>query len=371
MDGSTTTSSTTQPPHGCGNSSPTDTCPPGTWTNAALRTLSPATCAVIDSIIFSQGSAGGRLLWPLPDGRLIDPCGLAHALASLSARQVRELGLQTSGICGRPGSTSSRSADLQRSLESRLQARLSGRGSILFKLTWKAWATPSGVSRFRLRASALRTSEIERTGWPTPSATDHKGGYEGGRIRNGKLSTDRLDVCAQIAGWPTPVAADSSRGGETMMGGNLSLLGAAKLSGWPTPTAALASKGVRSIDGGIREAMRNHGPDLAAISTLTACTCPKECDCENPDPPSGAALVSMGCPIHNHNPRPHPECPVHNGPARLTADGTLLTGSDAAMESGGQLNPAHSRWLMGFPAAWCESAIRARRSMPRGRRRPA
>ena len=38
--------------------------------------------------------------------------------------------------------------------------------------------------------------EIKRM-WPTPSTRDHKGGYIGGRIRNGKVSWDTLDVAVQ------------------------------------------------------------------------------------------------------------------------------------------------------------------------------
>ncbi len=38
------------------------------------------------------------------------------------------------------------------------------------------------------------------------------------------------------------------------------------------------------------------------------CICTDECDCQNPDPDDGVALLSNECPIHNLFPSPDPKC---------------------------------------------------------------
>lgn len=49
--------------------------------------------------------------------------------------------------------------------------------------------------------------------------------------------------------------------------------------------------------------------------------------------------------------------------AHLT-HGATSPGSPAATAKQGQLNPAFSRWLMGYPREWCEAAIEAWHQMP-------
>lgn len=124
------------------------------------------------NVISSPASDCGLIPSPAQGGRKIVQSGQHHAHASPSARQAREQGLMMSGTYGQTSIGSPNSVALQLSLESKLKTLV---GSTSHSLTWKAWDTPSGVSRLRLLASVLRTSGTEPIGLPTPSGTSNHG----------------------------------------------------------------------------------------------------------------------------------------------------------------------------------------------------
>lgn len=266
------------------------------------------------SAISSPGSADGLSRCVAQDGQTVARHGQHHAPASLSARQAKDLGLLTSGTYGPPHIGLSASAALSWSLASNLAALTRMTGSTLYKLTWKPWAMPSGRLRFRLRASARRTRETVLIGWPTPIASNGRGA--GNFNRQGGVN---LQTAALLAGWPTPTATDGKGGyqGGRIRNGKLStdrLDVAAQLAGWPTPTTSNDRSPCP------QEAMRTYRENGTKIQKRLQ---------------DVAALC---------------------GPARLTASGEMLTGCTARMESGGQLDPDHSRWLMGFPPEWEDCA---------------
>jgi len=284
----------------------------------------PPTCRTSPNATSSPASAFGVWHFAAQAGQTIDLFGLVPVRANLSARQAKELGLLTSGTCGQPSTTSSASAALQQSLESRLRARTQTLGSTLYKMTWKPWVTPSGRSRFRLRASVHRTSETGSTGWPTPTVMDANRGAKDAR----PWDTGRpLNQIAALSGWTTPTTrdwkdsgADIKPRGDTGKDRFDQLPRQANLAGWPTPSCS------NDREGNPASAMRMQRADGSKVQQRLQ---------------DFAAICQ---------------------PARLTATGQLLTGSDAGMESGGQLNPAHSRWLMGLPPEWDVCAPMATRS---------
>jgi len=159
--------------------------------------------------ISSPESGAGQELCNSQDGDQIDMFGQDLHHASHSPKpQKNDKGKTTNGISGPLFSSSSGSANLQLSLWSKLQHLLKSDGLMRSKRIWKQRTTPSGRLFSQLVVSGHYT-EDQDCGlwenqnqndfcWPTPSSRDWKGGYYGGRIRNGKLSIDTLDVAVQL-----------------------------------------------------------------------------------------------------------------------------------------------------------------------------
>ena len=160
---------------------------------------------------FSPGSADGLSPCDGPDSKTPEESGPAPVPVSRFRALAKDRATPMSAISGPLFTASSPSAVLQRSLESRLRARMDANGSPEFALTWKTWDMPAGEPICALRASERRTGGKGCIGWPTPQANKNtKNSKDPQRMKENGAQTCLADA-AHLAGWPTPEAEEARR----------------------------------------------------------------------------------------------------------------------------------------------------------------
>lgn len=267
----------------------------------ALPKLDQKTLTGSPSVIFSLVSAAGLSRSDLREFRKMRLSGREARLANRLAQRESNSDSSTRDTSRQSSSTSSASAALQSSLGSRLRQQLQNRGCAIYKLTWKEKTTPSGLPYSQLVASAHRIKEN--------------------------------DSSLARTTWPSPCAQNGTVNGykdpekvikRKEAGRQQNLQDVVILAAWATPTA-------NDYRGSGETVIRKDGKDRT-FDRLDYST-------------------EQGLKISQ--------------PIRITASGQMLTGSDAGTENSGQLNPAHSRWLMGYPPEWDDCAVTA---MPSSRK---
>ncbi len=191
---------------GSATSSQPDLFRPETWMSVTSAMSVPPTSTATAAVISFPASPCGTTPWASLAGPMtVAPSGPAPAPASPSPPPAAVLVSTTSGTFGPCGSTSSASASLQSSLESRLRQRFGSAGSTLFSQTWKEKATPAGRSYSAHTASAHRTSGSGCGSWPTPNSEDAKAGASDLAHRK-QISLPRT-ASRVMSPWATPSAS--------------------------------------------------------------------------------------------------------------------------------------------------------------------
>ncbi len=294
-----------------------------------------------------------------------------------------------SGTFGRTGIGSSSTSALTLSLGNKLRAKTASGGTILYRTTWEVSVTPAGRSLSALRASGWTGGAApKRGGWNGPYAFVPIPWLPGtwlplpiGLIRLLQSAGSIFGNGNTLSGYPTPrtgtggpeSAERKKELGRTESGGS-DLAAVALMTGWSTASArdwkdsenmaTMRPDGSRDrLDQLPRQALmagwptamagtpRQNGNSVAGNNDQTRNT-----------------MALVGAEIAGATIKPLEDW----GPARITIDGEIMTGSSAGMDRGGQLDPDHSRWLMRIPDAWAlcaptetPSTLKRRRPSPK------
>jgi len=273
-------------------------------------------------------------------------CRILSERVSSCAAPVITNGSPTGGISGPSFAGSSRSAALQPYLASRLHRRMGGYGSPEYELRWKSWGMALGQAICALRASGRRTSGNGFGGWPTPDANaGRRFGQNPDRINPARTFT--INDAARMAGWPTPTERDikgrtgaDSQNRQRSLGHARSILAeSAALAGWPTPKAGEDKSSDVNLRGNLT---------LKGAARMAGWCTPTQRDHKGIDQNFHDGAVNNSLPNQAH--------------------GLTSISSTAGTGKRGALNPAHSRWLMGFPPEWDACGVTAMPSSRKSRR---
>lgn len=267
--------------------------------------------------ISSPGSQDGNTPSVSPDGPPGGPRGLAPAPANRFRAPVDAKARKTNGTSGQNSTASSASIALAQSLANRLVATTDLNGSMEYRLTWKSWVTRSRRRICALRARQRRTHASAFSGWPTPDA---------------QLFNDNADPVKHLERMSR--LQEKHRNGN---GAGLTLSIAVQLIGWVSPTAQDHSRG----DKPSRE--HDTGQPLSQQVAMVGWATPGATEWKRAKRPSPANRGrAKGEPAHLN-------FQVHG---LITESSNEETEPADSTTAAFPLNPAMSRWLMGYPATW-------------------
>jgi hypothetical protein len=213
--------------------------------------------------------------------------------------------------------------------------------------------------------------------WQTPMAgTNRKSARAMSREGNsrdggGQRSGPGLEQQAELATWPTPMAGtpstatyneagstDYERKVDVLLGTRETING--PKASWRSPAAQNADRGAQDGTERIAAGHTLNLQDQAQLCRVGWATASAR------DWKDTAGMATTGT-----NPDGSTRTRLDQLPrqALLADSGPTPNGSPAPMEKRGQLNPAHSRWLMGYPRVWDDCAVTAMQSYRSSRRR--